>query len=103
MGWNMHSNFCPQPDWYTFGWFRAQQAYIHWKYACHGDNVPSEPANIAFDMTYVAHMAVLDGLLSCDGDMLKLAWACWPEKRQDIHTLDRASGEIVAYRPAWEA
>lgn len=99
--WTVSNNFCPQPDWITFGWEHVHRAYIYWKYARYGDEQPSDSPNVSFDMSYAAHMAVCDGLLASDKTLLKMGWACWPEKRDSLYTYDPRRGEIVPYKPQW--
>jgi len=99
--WTVSNNFCPQPDWITFGWMHVYRAYIYWKYARHGDEQPSDSPNVSFDMSYAAHMAVCDGLLASDKTLLNMGWACWPEKRDSLYTYDPESRKIVSYKPAW--
>ena len=102
-GWSVSRSFCPDRHWLTFGASLTKYAYMIWKFARHGDNIPepSKPANPSYDMIYVAHMAICDGLLSGDKTMLKIAWSCWPEKRKDIYTYD-VNAKIVPYAPEWE-
>jgi hypothetical protein len=99
--WTVSNNFCPQPDWITFGWIHVHRAYIYWKYAKHGDEQPSGSPNVSFDMSYAAHMAVCDGLLASDKTLLNMGWACWPKKRDSLYTYDPGRGEIVPYKPDW--
>ncbi|MCK4626745.1 MAG: hypothetical protein KAV00_15645 [Phycisphaerae bacterium] len=103
-GWSVSKSFCPDRHWLTFGASLAKFAYITWKYARRGDEhaEPSKPANPSYDMIFVAHMAICDGLLSGDKTMLNIAWACWPEKRKDIYTYDSVNVKIVPYAPEWE-
>ncbi len=98
--WNISLSFSPNRDWYTFGTMVAHYAYCTWKYAKHGDQALPEP-NHAFDMKYIAHIAIADGLLSCDKNMLNVAWACFPEKRKNIMTYDHEAKKIVTYCPSW--
>ena len=99
--WKVSNNFCPQPDWITFGWEHVHRAYIYWKYARHGDGQPSVSPNVSFDMSYAAHMSVCDGLLSSDKTLLNMGWACWPEKRDSLYTYEPERQEIVPYKPHW--
>ncbi len=88
----------------TFSAVLVMLCYAMWKYAWYGDNVPepSKPANPSYDMLYVAHMALCDGLLSNDTIMLNAAWACWPEKRDGLLTYEQEKKAIVPYEPSWE-
>jgi hypothetical protein len=80
-------------------------AYWIWKYARHGDGTPGkkQAVNAAYDMRYPAYVAICDGLLACDAEVLNMTWACWPAKRAGIYTYDKAKGGVVPYRPSWEA
>ncbi len=103
-GWSVHETFVPDIGWYTFGFVLAEFAFMMWKYARYGDGIPqpSNPANPTYDMTYVAHMAICDGILSCDKALLNMAWTCWPDKRENIFTYNTKEKRVITYNPDWE-
>lgn len=103
-GINIAVRFRPRRNWFCYGMEAASYAFLAWKFARHGDGPADtkKPPNPAFDFTYVAFMAIADGLLSCDNTMLNLAWACWPDKRANIHWYDAKAHDIVPFLPGWE-
>lgn len=60
-------------------------------------------ANTLKDFFQIAYMAIADGLLSVDKNMLRLAWVCWPKKREHLYTYDKDTREIVPWKPSWES
>lgn len=104
-GLKVSPDFTPGPDWFSFGITLASQAYLPWKFWKHGDGLADrrKPPNPYFDMVYVGYVAVADGILSTDKDLLKLAWACWPEKTGDIYELDMKSHRIGVFKPRWSS
>ena len=96
--------FIPRPGWFCYGLEAAGQAFLHWKLWACGDAPadPRHPANPGFDLEYVAYASLVDGLVSNDNLVLPLAWACWPEKREDIYTYNKEKREICRFVPKWE-
>ena len=93
--------FVPDRGWLAYGVELVNRAYVRWKFWRVGDQVadPRKPANPFFDLLYIAFMAIGDGIISCDEDLLTLSWACWAEKRQHILRFDSASGSPRQFQP----
>ena len=98
-GWKKSPCFFPCRDWFIYGIALAHMAYLPWKLWKHGNEVPRKAANAAYDLYYIGFMAIADGLLSSDKNMLKLAWAVWPDKRQNI--CEYEDKKIRVYVPTW--
>ncbi len=64
---------------------------------------PHRTVNTYYDYRQIAYIAIADGLLSGDLDMLHLAWVCWPKKRKHLYTYDDCAREIVPWKPSWES
>ena len=79
--------FIPGPGWYTYGRALTCYAFAFWKLATYGNKPaqPKQPANPIFDMAYLACVSIADGILSGDKILKKIAWACFPEKRDHIY------------------
>lgn len=101
-GLTVRETFAPDRSWLSFGFVMTEYVYMMWKYARHGDETPADPANTSYDMTYIAHMAICDGILSCDKTLLNMAWTCWFDKRENILTYDSEEKRIITYKPDWE-
>ena len=56
-------------------------------------------ANPFFDILYIAFMAIGDRVISCDKDLLGLAWVCWTEKRGCIFRYDTDSHTPKCFQP----
>ncbi len=101
MGQHLPDHFLPGTDWIWYASEKIQFAYYLWTQA---KDVPARKtkANDAFDMKYVSYLGICDGLLSNDhrSGLLRLAWACWPEKRENLLTY--SNRKIVHYLPPWE-
>jgi len=100
-GWTVSPNFHPGPGWFAYGMTLAGSLYLQWKWCKFGD-APADrkkPANPVFDLYYIAFMAITDGLLSSDTGMLELAWAAWPEKREDIYQYRMEKSALVRFNP----
>jgi hypothetical protein len=97
--------FSPARNWFCFGVEMAGRGSILYKLWAYGDSPTSttKPECFGFDSMYLAHMAIADGLLSCDKALLNLAWACWPEKRGSIYDYDQSSKSIRVFVPQWIA
>lgn len=97
--------FAPDPGWFSFGITLASRAYLPWKFWKRGDGPadPKKPPNPYFDMVYVGYIAIADGILSADKDLLKMAWACWPEKESGIYEFDTQSHRITTFNPHWSS
>ncbi|MCJ7544986.1 MAG: hypothetical protein MUP47_10590 [Phycisphaerae bacterium] len=93
--------FCPASGWLTFGVNLVQWAYSWYRLWKWGKDPPGKPANVFCDAIYVAHVSITDGILSSDEDLLKLAWACWPEKEDDIYEFDQQSQTRRRFHPRW--
>ena len=104
-GWNVSSRYNPDRTWLSFGVYFVQQAYLYWKYHKYGDTPPQpkKPANPWFDLICIGHMAIAEGILSGDKEQLKLAWALWPEKRENIYRYDQDSHKAIRFVPEWES
>lgn len=68
-----------------------------------GPMSPYNTVNTYYDHRQIAYMAIADGLLSNDSDMLHLGWVCWPKKREHLYAYDKDTREIVAWKPGWES
>ena len=100
-GWKISPNFKPDRQWFSFGWVLAFGLSGGWQVYKHPDGaVPKtkKAANVCFDAYYIACVAIADGLLSADKEMLKLAWACWPEKEDHIYEYDREKKKIIPFK-----
>ncbi len=69
----------------------------------HGQVSPHRTVNTYYDHRQIAYVAIADGLLAKDFDMLHLAWVCWPKKRKHLYTYDDCAREIVPWKPSWES
>lgn len=97
--------FAPGAGWFSFGIIMASFAYLRWKFWKYGDDPPDRksPANPYFDMVYVSYIAIADGILSSDKNLLKIAWACYPEKEEDLYEFDTQTHEIATFKPQWSS
>jgi hypothetical protein len=95
--------FIPDRGWLAYGIELAGRAYVPWKLWRVGDQEADahKPANPFFDNLYIAFMAIGDGIISCDKDLLALSWVCWPEKRRHILGYDSANHQPTQFRPDW--
>ncbi len=93
----------PRPDWVIYGAEKVAILGGWWKFWRYDDNVAHKesPANFGLDLAYVTYMALADGLLSCEKNLLDFAWACWPEKRSGLLIFDQEAREVRAYQPGW--
>jgi len=98
-GWTKSFYFFPRSDWLIYGLALAHRVYLPWKLWKYGNNAPTKAANAAYDLYYIGFMAIADGLLSLDRNMLKLAWAMWPKKRQHIY--EYRDERILTFVPTW--
>ena len=71
-----------------------------WKYRDEPAD-PKKPANPFYDTMYIAIMAIAEGVISMDKNLLKLAWACWPDKREHIYDYDMHEHQIIPFEPKW--
>ena len=95
--------FTPQRDWLSFGIVIAGFAFRLWKLWKYGDKPikSGKSPNPYFDTLYVAYVAIADGILSADKDLLKLSWVCWPEKRNNIYKYDMGKVKAAQFKPKW--
>lgn len=100
-GWKKSPYFFPRKDWFIYGIALAHMVYLPWKLWKYGNDAPSKAANAAYDLYYIGFMAIADGLLSSDKNMLKLAWAMWPDKRQ--HICEYKDEKVGAFVPIWSS
>lgn len=102
-GLTVSPSFVPDRDWLAYGIELASRAYLPWKFWRVGDEAPDlrKPPNPFFDNLYIAFMAIGDGIISCDKDLLKLSWVCWPEKREHILRYDTITHTPVPFQPDW--
>lgn len=102
-GLEVSASFLPGRDWLSYGVTLASRAYLPWKFWRVGDSVADtkKPANPFFDNLYIAFMAIADGVLSADKNLLKLAWACWPEKRENMFEYDMSEKQVRLFKPRW--
>ena len=93
----------PEPDrgWLTYGLELVSRGLRHWKYGLYGDDRPRKPDNLVCDLYYVGFMAIADGILSHDAQLLKLAWAIWPEKRRHIYDFRPDEKQLLRFEPPW--
>lgn len=100
-GLRVAASFAPEPDWFSFGIILAGRVYRSWNFWRYSGNPPGlkKPANPFFDTVYVSHIAIADGVLSCDKDLLRMAWACYPEKEGDLYELDAQTRSIATFKP----
>jgi hypothetical protein len=98
---SISSNLDPDIDWLSFGYSLAAKSSLISKLWRYGDEVadPKKPANTYYDMDYIAHIAITDGLISADIVMLKIAWACWPAKRDNIFVFHFNEQNVRLYKP----
>ncbi len=103
-GWSVSSYYKLDRGWLSFGMYLVHRGYVPWKFNKYGDEPaqPKKPANPSFDLIYIGHMAIADGILSTDKEQLKLAWAIWPEKRENIYYYDQATHEPEVFEPEWK-
>lgn len=97
-------SFRPRPGWFSYSIDLVAEASLIWKLKKYGDSPAGEakkPENFGADLFYIAYVGVANGLLACDRKMLDLAWACWPEKRENIYTYDQERKELAGYKPRW--
>ena len=104
-GLQVSSNFRPRRDWLAFGLIHSWKSFLAWKFWKYGDDAPDrkKPANPYRDIIYRAFVSIADGLLSADKDLLRLTWACWPEKRDSIYSYDMTSHAVVLFEPDWSS
>lgn len=100
-GWKKSSYFFPHRDWYIYGTALSRKVYLPWKLWKYGNDAPARAANAAYDLHYISFMAIADGLLSSDKNMLKLAWAMWPDKRQHIYEYRAKDKKVAVFEPGW--
>jgi len=91
----------PRRDWLVYGIALTHSVYLTWKLWKYGNEAPHKAANAAYDLYYIAFMAIADGILSSDKNMLKLAWAVWPDKRKHIY--EYHDERIDALVPLWSS
>jgi len=98
-------NFKPTHEWFSFGINLAVDAFLKWKFWKYGDarSDTKKPANPFYDTMYIATIAIADGIISGDKNLLKLAWACWPDKRGNIYDYDTQEHQIIPFEPQWSA
>ena len=103
-GWSVSDSFRPTRTWFCFGVELVYQAYPLFKFSKYGDEPADKrkPANPFLDLYYIMYCAITDGLLSKDENQLKLAWACWPEKRDNIRWFDDKTKTHHKYVPSWQ-
>jgi len=96
-------SFVPDRDWLAYGIELVNRAYLPWKFWRVGDEQADtrKPANPFFDNLYIASMALADGIISCDRDLLRLSWVCWPEKRDNIFRYDTNTHTPNRFKPGW--
>ncbi|MCK4626287.1 MAG: hypothetical protein KAV00_13295 [Phycisphaerae bacterium] len=104
-GLHVSPHFKPRRDWFSFGITLASWSFLPWKFWKRGDRSadPKKPPNPYYDMIYRGYIAVADGILSADKDLLKLSWACWSEKRANIFDFNRQEQRIVQFEPQWKS
>ena len=102
-GMEVSPSFVPDRECLAYGIELANRAYLPWKFWRVGDDKadPLKPANPFFDNLYIASMALGDGIISCDRDLLRLSWICWPEKRDDIFRYDTNTHTPNRFQPDW--
>ncbi len=102
-GLKVSSSFVPDRDWLAYGFELSNRAYLPWKFWRVGDGEADrlKPANPFFDNLYIAFMALGDGIMSCDRDLLRLSWVCWPEKRDHIFRYDTDTHTPDQFKPDW--
>ena len=90
-------------QWFSFGMALVGEAFRQWKLWKYGDEPADtkKPANPFYDTMYIAFMAIADGIVSADKNLLKLAWACWPDKREYIYDYDMREHRIIPFQPKW--
>jgi hypothetical protein len=102
-GLTISSAFLPQEDWLSFGMELCISAYKKWKLWRVGDGIadPRKPQNAMFDLRYIASMALADGIITGETDILRIAWLCWPEKRKNILRYIGQKGDPITFQPDW--
>ena len=102
-GLTVSPSFIPDRGWLAYGIALANLAYLPWKFWRVGDGEadPRKPANPYFDILYIACMAIADGIISCDTDLLRLSWVCWPEKREHILRYHTRTHAPKQFQPDW--
>ena len=102
-GLEMSTGFYPDRDWITFGSELAFQCLVYyetWRDHATPRKV-SKLTNQFFDIEYLAYMAMADGLFSGDKYLLKLAWACWPDKREGLYEYVQGEKTMRIFTPKW--
>lgn len=104
-GLHVSPHFKPERDWFSFGITLASWSFLPWKFWKRGDRSADlkKPPNPYYDTIYRGYIAIADGILSADKDLLKLSWACWPEKRANIFDFNRQEQRIAQFKPQWKS
>ncbi len=104
-GLQVSPRFNPGPGWLTFGIDLVARAFFKLRLWTEKDPglVQRKSPNPFFDSVYIAYISIANGILSSDKGLLKLAWACWPEKEKNLYEFDMQTQTIRPFAPSWTA